>query len=198
MLVQKPRLSAGIAAVMLLGVVACGEGSGNIVSQTRDVGSFDRIDVSDAINLVVTVDGDAEPSVVVSYDDNIIDRLVTAVDGSTLVVEFDGSVRISGKGRSVEVVTQSLVALSTSGASDVVVTGEAASLFLEASGASDVDATSLTVGDIVVDVSGASDVEIRATGSVTGEASGASDVVVHGDPVEVDVDTSGNSSVRSG
>ena len=178
-------------------IVGTGErGSGNLVTETREVGSFTAIDVGSAINLDVIVDPDAAPSVVVTFDDNIIDMVVTRVSGNTLVLDIDGDVNLTGSAnRSIAVSMNELVALDASGASDVDATGRTGSYALAASGASSVDVRDLTATDVEVDVSGASSVDLYATATVRGSASGASNLEVHGNPTSVEVDTSGASSV---
>ena len=172
------------------------EGSGILVTETRDVGDFTSIEVSAALNLELTIDPEATPSVTVTYDDNIIDDVVTRVSGATLVLEVDGSFNLIGSGDRLIAVTMSeLESLEASGATDVKVSGSAASYELIASGASDVDAEGLAAEDIEVDISGASSVDLSATGTVSGEISGASNLRVYGEPVSVLVDSSGASSV---
>ena len=217
------RLLSTVLA-LTLALTACGdttffgggeEGSRSLVSQTREVDSFDRIDVSSAIKLDVVVDPNAERSVTVTYDDNIIDMLVTRVQNGTLIIEFDGNVNLSGSAnRIVEVVTPEFEGLNASGATDVSISGSTSDLALEvsgvsnvtvsgaagrvqldASGASDVDLSGLSVGDAAVEVSGASTIVLEASGVVSGSASGASQVRVRGNPTSVNIDTSGASSV---
>ena len=193
-----------VAFVLALFPVACDEvsitdgetGSGNLVTEAREVDSFDGIIVSSAINLQVSVDSEASRAVTVTYDDNILDNLVTRVDGDTLIIELEGSLNLTGDvARMVEVVTPTLVELDASGAASVDVTGSTPGLALTVSGASSVDLNDFEVGDVDVDASGASSVLINATGDVTGSASGASSVTVRGNPTNVSIDTSGASSV---
>ena len=179
------------------GIIGTGErGSGNMVSETREVGSFTAIDVGSALNLDLVVDPDATPSVIVTFDDNLIDMVETRISGSTLVLDIDGSVNLTGSAdRSIAVTMNELVSLNASGASDVDVSGVTAAYELDASGASSVDGRDLTATDIELDVSGASSVDLYATGTVRGSASGASNLDIYGNPTSVLVDSSGASSV---
>ena len=155
--------------LLVLLFTACGpSGSGNVVGQTRNVGPFDRIDVSSALDLVLVVAPGAAQSVTVGYDDDLQDRIVVRVEGTTLVLEIDGTVNLIGEGRAIEVVAPDLVALTASGAADVEASGALDALRLTSSGASDVDLSNLGVGDLEVAISGASDVTVFATASVTG------------------------------
>ena len=131
-----------------------------------------------------------------TYDDNIIDRVVTEVRGDTLVVELTGSVSLTGSAdRHVAVTIHELRGLDVSGASTIDATGTVASYRLDASGASKTLLRELLATDVAIDVSGASSVELLATGTVSGSLSGASNLEVYGEPVRVLVDSSGASSV---
>ena len=82
-----------------------------------------------------------------------------------------------------------------SGASKVDLKGGAQDLNVTASGASTVDLGSFSSKDTVVDASGASRVNVAASGSLDVEASGASTVRYVGEPAKLKVNTSGASSV---
>ena len=164
----------------------------------------------------VIIDPTAAHSVVVTFDDNLIDKVVTRVSGNTLILEIDGSVNLTGSADRGVAVTMNemdalgasgacdvavtganseLTALEASGASNIKVTGATTSYELNASGASNVNARDLIAADIQLDVSGASSADVSATGTVIGSVSGASSLDVYGDPSSVLVDSSGASSV---
>lgn len=198
--------AATVVALAFLGLVVAGcdeglltlgeKGSGNLVTETREVGTFTAIEVSGAIALDLTVAADADPSVSVTYDDNIVDHVVTRVSGDTLVLEFDGNVNLTGSAARVVAVTMNeLTALQTSGATDVKATGSTSTLEVDSSGASSVDLLDLIATDIQVEISGASTVDLSATGTVSGSVSGASNLNVYGEPASVLVDSSGASSI---
>lgn len=173
------------------------EGSSVLVTETRDVDPFKSVAVSGALNLELTVDPTASPAVAVTFDDNLIDRVVTRVSGDTLVLELDGTFNLTGSGdRLITVTMNTLQSLESSGATDVEMSGTASSYRLEVSGASDVDAVDLAATDVDVDISGASGVKLSANGVVGGSVSGASNLRVHGDPTSVQVDSSGASNVK--
>jgi len=196
--VKKSVVAAG-ALLLAIPLAACNPGSGDLATETRQVGDFDSIEASDAVNVELTVESGAETSVSVTYDDNLIDQIVTDVRGSTLEISIEGSVSTIGGGRFVAVTVGSLETIAVSGAVDVRGRGQLDSYELVASGASDVDFGDLDATDVTIEVSGASDVTLHASESVTGEVSGASDVIVEGDPSSVRVETSGASDfdVRS-
>jgi carbon monoxide dehydrogenase subunit G len=82
-----------------------------------------------------------------------------------------------------------------SGASRVETDGTAASIEADVSGASELDFAGVEAEVVVVNVSGASTVDVTVTEQLDAEASGASTVRYRGDP-DVRVDASGSSSVE--
>jgi len=187
-------------ALLVLSVAACGvEGSGNIVTEARDVSDFDSIDVSQGIAVDVLVDGGGKYSVTVDYDDNVLDKLVTEVSSGTLVLKFNSSVRLSGSrsGRVVSVVMPRLVALAASGGASVTAEGPAEQLSIEASGGASINTSDLIAGSVTVDASGGASVRMFASASATGDASGGASVSVVGSPSVLNIDTSGGASVSS-
>jgi hypothetical protein len=193
------RVAVAGALFLAVPLAACNPGSGDLTTEVREVDDFDSIEASDAVNVELTVEPGAETSVSVTYDDNLIDQIVTEVRGSTLEISIDGHVSTFGGGRFVAVTVDSLETIEASGAVDVNGEGQLDTYELVASGASDVDFSDLTAVDVTIEISGASDVTLSASGSVTGEVSGASDVTVEGSPNNVVVETSGASDfdVRS-
>ena len=186
-------LSAGLV------VAACGPaGSGDIVSESREVDGFDSIQISGGVDLALTIDDDAERSVIVVYDDNLQERITTEVEGTTLVVRSRGSFNVVGEGRHVEVVAPALNELSVSGGSDVEGDGVLESMILDASGGSDVDLSDLEVTSMIVNISGGSDATVNVTDDVEGTASGGADLTILGDPASQRVEVSGGSEVRNG
>lgn len=179
------------------GLLTTGEqGSGNLVTESREIVSFSAIELSGAMNLKLVVDGDEAQSVAVTYDDNIIDRVSTQVRGDTLVIELEGSVNLTGGAeRHVAITMPELVALEASGATTIDGIGMTGAYTLDVSGASKALLRDLTASDVAVDVSGASTVELYATGTVSGSISGASNLDVYGEPGSVLVDSSGASDL---
>lgn len=191
------RVGLVVLAVTLgLMVVACGTvGSGDLVTESRSVGSFDGLDVSEGINVNLLVDPGAVPSVSVTFDDNLLSKLVTEVRGGTLVIEFDGSVSILGSGRFVDVTVDSLDSIEVSGGADLNGFGTATDYRLSASGGADVDLAGLEAANVEVDISGGANARVFASVSVVGEASGGAALTVSGDPDQSGIDTSGGANV---
>jgi hypothetical protein len=192
------RLTALLLSMTLL--AACGpSGSGNVVSEDRDVGAFDSIEVSGGIALRLTTDPEAATAVTVTYDDNIIDLIATEVDGSTLKIESRGSyTTIGGEDRFVEVSVANLQGLTASGGANVVGEGSVGVLDLRASGGANVDLSLLSAGDMTLEASGGANVVVNVTDAITGSASGGANVVVEGDPPLLNIDVSGGADLSNG
>ena len=186
-----------LAVRLCIAAAACGTiGSGDVVSEERDIGSFDSLEISDGVNVELLVDPGAVPSVSVSIDDNLLDQLVTEVRGSTLVIEFDGSVTILSGDHLVSVTIDSVERIDASGGADLTGTGLDDEYRVEASGGADVDLSDLEAKAVEVDVSGGADVRVFATESIEGEVSGGANVTVFGDPDRSRIDTSGGADVE--
>jgi hypothetical protein len=82
-----------------------------------------------------------------------------------------------------------------SGASEIDFSGNCKSGYFELSGASEFDAEDLEFQDLSIEVSGASEAKVWATGTLNIDASGASDIRYKGSP-KVSIDESGASSVK--
>ena len=186
------------AAMLLLAGCNLETGSGNLVTEERDVAGFESVLVSDGIRVVINVEASAGHTVSVRYDDNLIDNLITRVEGTRLVVEFDGAVNVAGgRDRAVEITMPALELVDASGGASVKATGRVDLYRIRASGGASVLAGELNADDVDVDVSGGASVRVRASSSVTGDASGGASVKVVGSPPSVRVDTSGGASVDS-
>lgn len=187
-----------LAATMLL--AACGTtGSGNIVTEQRDVGSFNQIETGGGVGVELTVDPSLPTSVVVSYDDNLLDNVVTDVSGDTLVIKLTGSINTSGSGRRVvTVVTDRLVSIESSGGSSVSGTGFTDSYEAKASGGANLELRKLEAASVEVDASGGANVDVYASESATGEASGGANVSIFGNPTTMAVEASGGANLDIG
>lgn len=93
-------------------------GSGNIVSETRNPGSFDAISVGGSFDVEVKI-GDIA-SVIVEADDNIIKYIETRVSGNTLKIRTEGLHNYSDVHMKVYVTVPSLSSISASASADVV------------------------------------------------------------------------------
>jgi hypothetical protein len=177
------------------------EGSGNVITETRTVGDFDRISVEGLGRIDVEVG--PETSLNIEAEDNVLPYLVTEVEGSTLTI---GSLENTSF-RSIEepiytITTPTLGGVSIAGSGDVTVTGSLTGSFeVSIAGSGDVTAPGIQVENLDVSISGsghvvpsgaaaALDVSIEGSGHFRGEDLVAVDA-------EVDVNGSGNVVVNA-
>lgn len=136
----------------------CVSGSGNQVTQEREVETFTAIEVGGAIKLVIKQDSSHQLRVVA--DDNIQERIDTRVRGNTLFIDMDGSFCETGP-ITVYANANNLSGVSASGAVEVISDGKISSesFELNLSGASKV-MLDLNTGDMRTDASGSTDVKL--------------------------------------
>ena len=188
-------------------------GSGTLRTEVRKVGDFHGLDISGATHADVMV-GPA-PSLKIEIDDNLLPLVATEVRGGTLHIYFTAPVstkqslrawvttphleRTDVSGAS-ELTAQGIraghVTLSFSGASHGTLRGQAETLQLEASDASQLDLRELPARTAAVDASGASRLRLAVTDEIRGDLSGASQLLYSGGSPRLAVDTSGASQVE--
>lgn len=187
-------------------------GSGNIVTQTRDVSDFTSIDVSSVFEVEIVAQKDF--SVEVDADDNLQEFITTTVRRGVLKIESEKRInskspiririsapnieRIESSGASKINITElnnSSLDIDTSGVSHIKIEGQTARLKIDVSGAGNIDAANLTAENATVDASGASHVTVNVTNTIRSEASGASSVTYTGNPKQVHKDATGAASI---
>ncbi len=152
-------------------------GSGDIISEVRDLKGFSRIEAGSASNVYISF-GD-QWHVEIEADDNVMEYIETGVRRETLFIGMDNSVRSIGRMTfNVYVTLPELKVLTASGAADIIFEDPVSqqSITLKASGASNIKVT-VEVDALEIVTSGASDIDIEGFAhyaEVT--ASGASDI----------------------
>ena len=188
------------------------KGSGNVTTESREISGFNAVDVGGVFQVDITAKKDF--AVEIEADDNIIGLITTEVDGNVLKIGTERKISPTSLIRvhvfapdieNLEVPGAANVALNgidnpalsvdSSGASKIKIAGETAKLTVDVSGATQIDAEELNAGDADVEASGASHVNVKVSGSLRTEASGASKIVYIGEPSSVERKTSGASSV---
>ena len=174
---QKYILFAAI--VVLLVSSACGvmpvlsrtiEGSGNIITEERNVSGFDRVTLSGFGK--VNIKQGATESLTVSTDDNIMPYVRTEVRNNTLILDLDdrGWNRSYDPSEAIQfnLVVKDLNRIDNSGAGIMVVEKlETESLYVDLSGVGSLEIGDLTASELVVRQSGAGTVVI--SGQVKGQ-----------------------------
>ena len=189
-------------------------GSGNVITDTRDVTGFHGIEVGGIYQVEVVAGKDY--GVTVEADDNLIPLIRTEVDGGILKISSDrrispkSTIRIRVSAPDIDSLDVSGVAnvnvtglsnaglsLESSGASKIALNGSTSKLTVDVSGAVRVDAEQLKAENVTVEASGASNVGVNVSGILRAETSGASRVSYSGSPTSVIKDTSGAGSVTA-
>jgi hypothetical protein len=190
------RRLLGVVLVLAVTAVGCAStGSGDIVSETREVGSFDRIEVSSGISVEITVDPAAPAGVTSIYDDNLQDKIITEVNGDTLVVEVRGNVIAPGSGRMVKIAMPVFVGLLAEGGASVYGVGAADQLEIRAQGGATVDFEEMTVQTLDVGLDGGSTATVNPLLAITGSVSGGATLTMTNSPTTRDLDVSGGGQV---
>ena len=155
-------------------------GNGNVTTETRSVGSYDAISVSNAFT-VYLVEG-TEGQLSLEGEENLLEYVVTEVRGDRLHIKFRKGVQLNSSrnssGLKVRVPVSEISALDVSGACDVIGETRLKSDRFKASmsGASDAR-LDLETGDLQAELSGASNLKLRGSaGSFRIQGSGASDL----------------------
>lgn len=174
-------------------------GDGNVLKETRKVGSFTGIDVSGAFKIVIKQGATEE--VVVEADANLLPIIRTDVVGSTLRIDTKKSVS-NPTTMKVYITVKELSDIDVSGAVDIVSEGMLTmnELKIDASGASDSD-LELTVQRLALDCSGASKMKFRGTaGAVEMDLSGASDIYAYdmvAETYNMEISGAGNAQIHA-
>lgn len=194
------RIRALLIATSLSLFAGCvGEmGSGDLLIEEREAGEFDRVVVSGGgIDMVEVIVCDCT-SLKVSGDDNLIDRVETKVSAGTLEIDTDGWFTTVQELR-VQVRTPSLDLVSVSGSANLrVLDLRGGDLSIETSGSSDVEMQG-NLDSLSFDTSGSSDIDVKrliaAHLSIT--TSGSSDLELFGETDILDISTSGSSDINA-
>jgi len=170
-----------IFAALFIGVVslACNaisfignrvEGSGNVITEEREVSDFDRISLTGFGELNIE-QGETE-SLTVRTDENIMPYITTEVRNNTLVIGFTQTFIEGGfnptNGIRYNLVVKNLSRVDVSGAGSIKSSGlETEKLYIDLSGAGSLDIASLFANELVVRLSGAGSTVI--SGKVKGQ-----------------------------
>lgn len=199
------------AALLLLavtGVAACGDfrDSGPVVSENREVGSFEAVDIKGAARLEITV-GEPE-SVVLEGHEEVVERLETSVEGDTLHIRSKSRDWIIGRddrGLTVRLSVPQLKSLRLEGGHDVHLRGfdggasridaEGAvnmrgegrldELEIRMSGAGKANLAELVVADAKVTVDGVGSVVVYPTDELDATMNGVGAIHYIGEPRKV-------------
>jgi hypothetical protein len=169
---QKRFLTVVLLVLTILTVTACNvgvrviQGSGNVVTEDRQVTNFDRIALEGSGDVVITQGG--SESLTVETDDNVIEQVKTEVEGGTLtlglVTGIPTGVNVQSTTRLIFYVgVDDLTGLSISGSGDIEAeTIETERLDASINGSGNVRISNLTAGEVSADISGSGEVDLAA------------------------------------
>ncbi len=193
-----------MVAILTLGLlVGCGgtvTGSGNPDTQEFNFSDFTRVDVQHAFELEVTQSDSY--SVIITADDNLFDYIQVSKSGETLKIKLEWGYNYPSYTAIAKITMPNLRGLSLSGASQAIVEDFSSSQSFSAdlSGASTLDMSNMSAGDIKLNLSGASRVKgnFTASGGADFDLSGASTVELDGSANDMLVEASGASRLKLG
>lgn len=191
---------AGAVLFIVLAVSACdvnlfGErGSGNVITETRDVSAFRAISVLGSGNVVVDVNG--TESLTIEAEDNVMPLLTTEVRNGLLELGVQSNISPTST-ITYTISAAHLDGLSVSGSGDIKAAGiDADSFDVEISGSGQVDASG-TADTLTVDIAGsgkyAGENLVASLGTVA--VSGSGDALVNVTN-ELDAEVSGSGNIE--
>ncbi len=213
------KRTVGLLAVLVLlggchwgGLREGTSGSGKTKVEKRSLSGFKAVNVSGAYEVEIVAQKEA--GVELEGDDNLLPLVRTEINNGVLDI-FNERPFSTRNAIRVRISAPQLDAVSTSGASDIVVSnvksddfnlstsgasnlkvsGEARTFALEMSGAGEVDAKDLRSEKVSVNSSGAAEATVYATEDLYVSASGAGTVNYYGDPKNVSQNVSGGASI---
>jgi Putative auto-transporter adhesin, head GIN domain len=161
-------------------------GSGDLIAQTKLIGSNMDLKVSGAGNLTAELEaGEVDADVSGSGDLNLrgkVKGLESDISGSGKI-SFDGLIAGSAD-------------VSISGAGKFMASGSASELKTNISGSGKILASELAVDKCSVKISGSGDVEVNVKSSIDANISGSGTVSYKGNPSQINSHTSGAGRIR--
>ena len=193
-------LTFGLTVLLMLSGCHFGvHGSGNRITETRELGPFTAVETSGAFEVQVTCQ--KPPSLEIEGDDNILPLIQTEVRNGVLRVSSTKAYS-SREGISLRITVPDLERIQTSGAGKIRVTdlkndkfeihssgaalvtaaGQTRSLDISTSGAGKIDTHNLRSETADVSVSGAAVVDVSASDELDVSVTGAGRVTYSGNP----------------
>ncbi|MEL6406892.1 MAG: head GIN domain-containing protein [Chloroflexota bacterium] len=178
---MKRTLTIVLLGTLILVLTACQgvRGNGNVTTESYNVSDFDSISLAGMGDLEITV-GETE-SLTITTDENLLQYLEVAVEGSTLNIRTQNGVTIAQVTELTYAVTVTdLEAIDLSGAGTIIL-------------------SDLTTESLVVDISGAGEATLSDldVDNLSIEISGAGEATLSGEADDFLVDISGAGSINA-
>ena len=189
------------------------KGSGTLISENRDVKEFNKIRHSGSADIYVTV-GEKQ-SIKVTFDDNIIEHIVTEVKGKTLRIYCEESYR-SRKDCRIDITIPELKGITLKGSGDISIEnlkgeffeytlkgsgdmnaqGKIEELELNLYGSGDIDTRELKAQNAIAVIKGSGDIAVYANNTLDCEVYGSGDIKYYGTPKNITTHVAGSGSIR--
>ena len=189
-------------------------GSGRIVAQVRTVGTYSGIQVTNFAKVIITQD--TVEQLRIESDDNIIDHILTSVNGGILMVGLDNgsynnvTVNVYASMKTIKrlesvgtaefsttnpIQTDSILCRIT-GAGTITLVGTATFEQVEIIGAGSIHNFDLVATRCTTTISGSGTIEVNVTSRLDAIIAGTGSIVYAGNPQTVQQSVSGVGSVR--
>jgi hypothetical protein len=164
---MKTRIILLAIAITTLALASCRmninmvSGSGNVVTETRQVSDFSALVFAGAGDITIT-QGETE-ALTIEAEDNVIARIRTRVQDGKLIIDYDTTQAIVSPTRPIRfnLAVKNLNAIDLSGAGNILATDfKAERLTFQLSGAGNLKINRLEAQEIVVTASGAGNFDI--------------------------------------
>ena len=189
------------------------DGNGTIKADIREIPAFESIVCDGGYDVHITCQ--AQQSVVVESDENLMPFIRTEVSGKTLRIytkeELSPSrgIRItiavphleeftvngSAEG-DIQNIKSDSFALSTNGSSQLRLDGSADKVKIYISGSGKIDADSLNAGEAKVHIEGSGSIECRVAKSLDAQIDGSGNIKYHGEPKTIHQSVNGSGSIE--
>lgn len=207
---RKGLIAVAVAGISTLFVIALNNAAkasddDDIVTETRDLADFTKIEIKGGLELDIKA-GESQ-SVKVTTASGLMDDVEMKVSSGTLVIDADDKRRSRWKDADVEVtitmaklealevmggvdadisgIDSDSLLIDIKGAADIDISGTCGTLTIDVKGAGDIDAEDLKCKDVEIDIKGAGDAEVYASESVNAGISGIGSIKVSGNPKTV-------------
>ena len=136
-------------------------GNGNIKSETREVGGFDKVNAVGSIDIEMVSDNN--PTVRVEADDNVLPYIITEVRSGTLEARFKSNIMFTNTHAKVYVSAPGIKKLIVTGSGDIVskdILKSADEIGMEVNGSGNINVMT-DAPSVVADISGSGDIQLR-------------------------------------
>jgi hypothetical protein len=206
-----------IATVAMLTACSVTTGSGKVVSESRTVSGFTKIDLSGAGDVIIEQNG--TEALTIEAEDNLIPKLTSEVVNGTLrlgeksnltnhltkPVTYRVSMKdvsglmISGSGTvTASTITAPSLAVDLSGSGKITVGGTVEQQHLKISGSGEYRAKDLQTKVASAEISGSGNATVTVSDKLDAQLSGSGQLTYYGNPPQVTREVSGSGRVTKG